>query len=1403
MSNDRSIARHHAEWLSLIEVSGPFLSIPVLMESFPQGLDQKENESEVRSRLRLAYEEWLDNQEGSRPDPAIHTQWLRFVLTEVLELRSDTILEGQQIPTNIQYEAKDHGETLRPTMVICSPFEPAPRLLIQQYSISQDLNKAIPGQHWKDSPATRMMTLLRNTNIRLGLVTNGRHWMLVDAPVNETTGYYTWDAEIWLEEPLTLRAFRSLLGMERFFNVPPDETLEAMLVRSAMKQQEVTDQLGDQVRRAVEMLVQTLDRLDKDSQRTLLHTISEKELYEAALTVMMRLVFLLSAEERSMLPLGEALYDQNYAISTMHNQLREQADQQAEEVLGLRFDAWSRLLAVFRIVYGGVEYIDLRLPAYGGRLFDPDRFPFLEGRKPGTSWRDIPAAPLLIDNRTVLHLLNALQYLQVKVPGGGPAEPRRLSFRGLDIEQIGHVYEGLLDHTAKRAATTILGLLGAGGTEPQASLDTLEGKANRGEQELLDFLKEVTDLSVVTLQKKLAQRLEKQEERSRLMEACDNSQELFGHVLPLAGLLRKDSFGNFLIVTPGSVYVTQGSDRRSTGTHYTPRSLTEPIVQHTLDPLVYIGPAEGLPQEEWKLRPAAEILDLKICDMAMGSGAFLVQSCRHLSEKLVEAWENAEQALNGSGNPRKPQITPEGQLSQGKPGEELLPADTEERLAIARRLVSERCLYGVDKNPMAVEMAKLSLWLITLAKNRPFTFLDHALRCGDSLLGVNERQLVNWSMNAKPGEVTQMVWIRGVMERALATALKLRRQITTMPEHDVRDVQAKERLLKEADAAMAIVKLGGDLLVGMALSDSKRRDAIQGTLGMEYALLVKGYEEAYNGRYTEAGWADNKTTFTKLRAEVDELLQGRQPFHWPLEFPEVFTGSEDEAGFAAIMSNPPFQGGQKITGTLGTDYRDYLVDYLANGKRGSADLCAYFFLRAANLVRQNGQCGLLATNTIAQGDTREVGLDQIMASGWTIPRAVPSRKWPGEASLEVAHIWLRDGEWNVPYVLNDTIVENITSFLTPPGKAQGKPYVLAANTGKSFQGSIVLGMGFVLEPEEAQALIAKDPRNKDVLFPYLNGEDLNSRPDQSPSRWVINFHDWTLEVAETYPDCMKIVRERVKREREKQNDKGGKEVWWRFLRTRPELYSTIADMRRVLIIALNSRSCAFSFTSSDLVFSHMTGVFAFDKACYFAILQSFFHVAWAFKYASSLKNDLRYTPSDCFETFPFPEIKNRLEDIGERYYTHRQSIMLARQEGLTKTYNRFHDPKEIAADIVKLRELHREMDEAVAKAYEWDDLKLEHGFHETKQGLRYTISEAARQEVLDRLLLLNHQRHEEEVQAGLFEKKGSRGKLKGNIGKTGDRHVDIEQSGRNDGVRVQVEALGGDVEQGVLFSADC
>jgi hypothetical protein len=1380
-----SSARHHAEWLSLIEVSGPFLSMPVLLRVFPQGLDAVD--PDLKNILRLAYEEWADNQRGLQPDEAMHTQWLRFVLSTVLgmEIMSGLrqrpgLLTGAALPPAVRVNFQEHHEVLFPDYALVAPGEPRPRLLIQQYPLSQDLNKPIGKRHWTDSPALRMMQLLRASEVRLGLVTNGEHWMLVDAPRQETTGFISWYAHLWTEEPLTLRAFQSLLHQRRFFGVAESDTLEAMLTESASNQQEVTDQLGYQVRRAVELLIQSLDRIDKERGHTLLATVSETQLYEAALTVMMRLVFLLSAEERKLLPLGESLYDQYYAASTLQAQLRKQADQYGEEVLERRYDAWSRLLALFRVVYGGVKHADLRLRAYDGHLFNPDRFPFLEGRAPSTSWRDTQATPLPIDNRTVLHLLEALQLLQVEVPGGGPVETRRLSFRALDIEQIGHVYEGLLDHTARRTTEPVLSLSKSGKQREgmEIELAALEKITEKGEQELLTFLEKNTGHSRNALQKMRAF-IPNVFQLEQIKRACDDDPILLQRVLPLAGLLRKDSFGHPLVITASSVYMTTGADRRTTGTHYTPRSLTEPLVQHTLDPLVYEGPAEGWPQEQWQLRSVQEILDLKVCDFAMGSGAFLVQTCRYLASKLVEAWEEVEWRMPGQ------PITTEGKPATGAPSEPLLAKDAEERLAQARRLVAERCLYGVDKNPMAVEMAKLSLWLITLDKDRPFTFLDHALCFGDSLLGVTIDQLTSWSM--KPdAKAQQLVWVQGPLKHALDTALKLRRQIRMLSGNTIENVATKNRLLKEANQAMELLKLGADLLIVTTLHNldkTKRneKDKLNGNDGDQKAkdeqkdnqiplaehfqdllLLMNSFEDASKQNWRESARNENQVAFEQMRKHVDELLGDRKPFHWPLMFPEAFVEHQGEPGFAAIVGNPPFQGGKKITLALGTEYRDYLLEYLANGKRGNADLCAYFFLRAVSLIRQDGITALLATNTIAQGDTREVGLEQINSSGRTIIRAVPSRKWPGQASLEVASVWLRNGLWNGDYLLDDRPVNNISAFLTQTGGVEGTPYKLVANANKSFQGSVVLGEGFVLEPAQAEVLIAKDPRNQDVLFPYLNGEDLNSRPDQSPSRWVIHFHEWSIERAKCYSDCFKIVEDKVKPQREAASKFARKE-WWLHHRTRPALYSTIGEMKQVLIIALTSRTCAFNFVPNDKVFSHTVVILAFDQFEYLSLLQSSIHLGWVFTYGSSLKGDQRYTPTDCFETFPFPLNMDSLEDIGERYYTHRQAIMLTRQEGLTKTYNRFHNPQELAADIVKLRELHKEMDEAVAAAYGWQDLALGHGFHETKQGVRYTICEEARREVLDRLLRLNHERYAEEVALGLHEKeaKGAKGSRKG------------------------------------------
>ena len=260
-------------------------------------------------------------------------------------------------------------------------------MLIGSYPATQSLNKAIPGKLWKAHPATRMMELLLGANVPLGLVTNGEHWMLVYARPNQPTGFASWYAAVWLDEPATLRAFHALLGVRRFFGVAEGDTLAALLQDSPEDQQEVTDQLGYQIREAVEVLVQSLDGLNRESQGALLQGVGETVLYEAALTVMMRLVFLFSAEERGLLHLGKPLYDENYAVSTLQAQLQEVADRYGEEVLERRSDAWARLLATFRAVHRGIAHQDLLMPAYGGSLFDPERFPFLEGRDAGSGVR--------------------------------------------------------------------------------------------------------------------------------------------------------------------------------------------------------------------------------------------------------------------------------------------------------------------------------------------------------------------------------------------------------------------------------------------------------------------------------------------------------------------------------------------------------------------------------------------------------------------------------------------------------------------------------------------------------------------------------------------------------------------------------------------------------------------------------------------------------------------------------------------------------------------------------------------------------------------------------------------------------------------------------------------------------
>jgi hypothetical protein len=1373
------IARHHAEWLSLIEVSGPFLTPPVLIRAFPQGLPKVDGRK--LGRLRAAYEEWANAQDAKASDAgALHTIWVQLVLVELLEFGDQTLRSGDGVPPNLAVALAEHRETLQPSMAIVEPTGRAkagtPRLLVSIWPSDQDLESAAPAARWAATPLERMTQLCRSTGIRLGLVTNGERWTLVDAPVGQTAGYASWYAGLWLQEPITLAAFEALLGVRRFFAVADTDTIEALLDESVAFQQEVTDQLGYQVRRAVEVLVQALDRADLDRNRELLRDVPPARLYDAALTVMMRLVFLFCAEERGLLLLGDETYDANYAVSTLRALLREEADRVGVEVLERRQDAWARLLATFRAVHGGIEHEALRLPALGGSLFDPDRFPFLEGRPAGMSWHDSPASPLPIDNRTVLHLLEALQLLRTR-GDGGRAEARKLSYRALDIEQIGHVYEGLLDHVAVRVDADTLGLTGTKDKEPELSIDELDRERHRGRDELIGFLKEHTGRSTSALRTDLDATLD-EDAQQRLLVACGNDRALVKRVAPYHALLRADVRGYPQIYRASSFMVTGGPERRQTGTHYTPKSLTEQIVTETLEPLVYVGPAEGMPRDAWKLRSAAELLDLKICDMAMGSGAFLVQVCRWLAERVVEAWEEAER--QGAA------ISAEGEILEAAAGRDLLPPDREERLSYARRLVAERCVYGVDINPMAVELAKLSLWLVTLAKGRPFGFLDHNLRCGDSLLGITSiEQLENFHPDPGRGKNLHHTLFdpRHEIRAAVSQALDLRQRLRAIRILDIEDVRAMARLDDEAKAVLRASGLAADLLVGVALATAGARVE---ALDEKLVDLTDQLKRALVGRADTEGLERLAQEF--LDMDCPERLRPRRSFHWAIESPKVFV--RERPGFDAIVGNPPFMGGQKLTGAFGTSYREYLVQWLAEGARGSADLVAYFFLRAYGLLRAESNFGLLAVNTIAEGDTRQVGLESLVKGGAVIYAAYPSEPWPGRAAVVTSRVHLHKGDWIGARSIFGRSVPFVSPFLS--GREEWTPTRLKASEGIAFIGSYVLGMGFAISEEEARDMIRRDPRCRDVLFPYLNGEDLNSDPEQKPSRWVINFWDWPEERAKEYREPYEIVKSKVKPERQRRKPDGSyalrkplPERWWQYAEKRPGLYHAIGrahhfeqhpngwdanqkPLNEVLVSARVGKHFNPSVIANAHVFHEKCVVFAVsDVYAHAALFNSSPVQAWVWKQSSRLKLDLNFSPSDAIETFPFPPrgLLDSFDRQGREYMQARRQVMTdgVNPIGLTKLYNRFHGAADVEPRIVRLRECHREIDVLVMRAYGWDDLDLGHGYHEQphlaeNDRVRFTISDSARAEVLRRLAELNRKRYEEEQVSSSTTKLGSKGR---------------------------------------------
>ena len=1346
----------HLEWLGYVQPVGLVVSIPALLAA----------QAHINRNIIPDHQRFLDALPRDPHDELIPElrEFSEFT-QHVLGWRAsdlEVVVAGDAQHEAIEVPLPEYHETLRPTHVVreMEPKDPQHpwMMLISVLPTGTSLDDA-PESHdrtWHAPPQARFERLLRETRVPIGLLCNGTHIRIVYAPRGETSGFATFSISEMAQvagRPI-FAALHMLLCEERLFSLGEKQRLPAILADSRKYQNVVSTQLAEQVLAALYELVRGFQAANDQAKGELLREVlaeNPNHVYQGLLTVLMRLVFVLYAEDRGLLS-SDSVFANFYSLTGLFDRLRAD-DGRHTDTMNQRYGAWAQLLTLFRLIYEGGSHGELKIPPRHGYLFDPDRYNFLEGREWKTARRHLSGDVQVpgISDGIVFQVLNNLLIL----------DGERLSYRTLDVEQIGSVYETMMGFELEVAQGRSIALKPkkSHGAPTTINLDAL--LATKG-AERAKWLKENADQDVTG---QALDSLKKAATIEELLSALDKK---------IAKLVTPN------IVSNGAMVLQPSDERRRSGSHYTPRSLTEPIVRTTLKPILEQLDAQPTPEQ---------ILALKVCDPAMGSGAFLVEACRQLGDELVKAWHFHK-------SPPK------------------LPPD-EDELLHARRLIAQHSLYGVDKNPMAVDLSKLSLWLATLAKDHPFTFLDHSLRAGDSLVGLSREQIAafHWAPSANPAKDATL--FGDPIAAKMKTVTEYRQRILSS-----RDDKPYEQLRQEldvADEALSLARLTGDSVIAAYFSAAKDKDREKRLNDLAQQLLK------YIGPQRRI---EDRKPLTEAIAVLHGGKHSVLPFHWQIEFPEVFTvdaKGKPMGGFDFIVGNPPFAGKNTLINGNREGYLDWLKA-LHEESHGNADLVAHFFRRAFNSLRPRGCFGLIATNTIGQGDTRSTGLRWICTNGGTIYAARKRLKWPGQAAVVVSVVNVCRGAMSAPFVLDDREVPIITAYLFHAGW-HDDPKKLQENEGKSFIGSYVLGMGFTFDGTATGSaaspitrmheLIVKDQRNAECIFPYIGGEELLNDPAHRNDRYVISFYDWPLRreelngtwadasedernrwlssgivpidyensVAADYPDLLAIVERQVKTERLAQKDEGAKRFWWRFIRPRVELAAALRGKSTVFGLSRVGQHGAIASLPTTMVFADSVVVFVFNAHTAFAVLQSRVHDIWSRFLASSMKDDMRYTPSDCFETFPFPAAVLRdvagdaeptdyrslttLETAGREYYEFRAALMVRNNEGLTKTYNRFHDPHENSSDILKLRELHATMDRAVLEAYGWHDLaqnatceflldyeedededETSPARRQKKKPWRYRWPDDFRDEVLARLLELNKKRAEQERLAG-------------------------------------------------------
>ena len=802
----------------------------------------------------------------------------------------------------------------------------------------------------------------------------------------------------------------------------------------------------------------------------------------------------------------------------------------------------------------------------------------------------------------------------------------------------------------------------------------------------------------------------------------------------------------------------QGDMRAATGSHYTPDELVQPLIQHSLDHLI----AERLKDED----PEAALLELRVADIACGSGHILLAAARRIATELAVVRTEEEQ-----------------------------PSPPAYRAALRDTIC--HCIYGVDLNPLAVELCKVALWLEAHIPGQPLNFLDHHIKCGNAIVGFARREelavgVPTEAFKSLPGDDKDVASAyrkknRDDLKHQKQVNLELTPQmhghfdavhkewhsLTGLPEQTPAQVEAKRK-------RFATLVQGEHLEQLRSVADIPVAQFYIPKVSSKEAMFVT---DAEFRRY----WRGEQKPQGQGVRVAKALGEKKRFFHWYLEFPEVM----ERGGFDCILGNPPYLGGTHLSGTYGYAFCECMKWRYA--PTGLSDLVVYFLRRIYCLLRESGITSIITTNSIVDGDIRKDGLEQVVSTGAEIIMAVRGLKWPGPANLVVSLLAVHKGKWAGPKALDNQRVMQINSFFEN-GEEFGAPAQLAEQSNMMYEGYKPLdGGGFSITAEEASHLIAHNHENREVIFKIINGYEINNEPEQRATQDIIFFFDKSREDASAYEAVFTLVEERVKPFRAGQKRASNRDYWWVFGEKRPGLTRKLRDLSRCFAVARTTKHLCFSAVEREILLSEALKAFTTDRWDLFTVVQSTLHEVWARKYSGSLKQDLRYSPSKCFDTFPFPEglwqtVNPALAELGERYHQHRKALMKSLWLGLTKIYNLFHDaqltPEKVAKvskkdaetaavgyeSLLELRRLHVALDLAVRDAYGWQDLGLDHDFHEVEtlaenDRIRYTISPAARREVLKRLLAENHARAEKEQSNQASNKQP---KARGSLNEKGD-----------------------------------